>query len=128
VRCDRSSSCREGAGKGFEAEGEGEGGIACWPEGETEKQEHRVIYNAHTTVLAMRVKFPRGSCLGPPSQVSKGSACLGPSSRVSKRSSCLGPSSRVSNGPIMEPHLGSNHLGALTTMHDGANAKQSAWP
>jgi hypothetical protein len=29
----------------------------------------------------MRVQFPRGSRLGPPSQVSKGSSCLGPSSR-----------------------------------------------
>ncbi len=47
---------------------------------------------------------------------------------ISKRSSCLGPSSRVSNGPRMEPHLGSNHLGTLTTMRDDANAKQSAWP
>jgi hypothetical protein len=48
VRCDRSSSCREGAGKGFEAEGEGEGGIACWPEGETEKQDNIALYIMHT--------------------------------------------------------------------------------
>jgi hypothetical protein len=51
-----------------------------------------VILNTHITILYMRTKFPRGSRLGPPSQVSKGSSCFGPTSQVSNGFLCIGPS------------------------------------
>jgi hypothetical protein len=96
IRRSRSSCCREGAGKGFEVDGEG--GTTSWAASEAEQQSSISLYIMHASliwacglsfqgarVMGHRAKSPMVLLSWAIEPSLQRSVCLGPSSQATQR-------------------------------------------